>query len=303
MTRVVVGVLLGISPEVLIDGVITHHQLQPSNEPGMSTLTVTGTDLTKVLDLEERNDKYENQPDYLIVTRILGQYGRYGLVPAPAPTTEVPIVVQRIPRQHETDLAYIRRLAEDDGYVFYVEPVTFGVNLAYWGPEVRAGLPQPALTVDMGPASNVTSLRFSNDALAPVATKGTFVEPFLKLPIPIPSLPSLRVPPLAASPAPALRTQLLRDTANENPARAATAALARVSRAPEAVTGDGELESARYGGVLRARRLVGVRGAGYSYDGLYYVRRVTHTITRGDYRQGFSISREGTRALAPVVRP
>src|SRR5262245_24977565 len=38
-TRVVVGVLLGTLPEVLIDGVITHQQVAPSNEPGMSTLT------------------------------------------------------------------------------------------------------------------------------------------------------------------------------------------------------------------------------------------------------------------------
>src|SRR6476661_590693 len=38
--RVIVGVVLGIVPEVLIDGVITHHQVSPSNEPGQSTLTV-----------------------------------------------------------------------------------------------------------------------------------------------------------------------------------------------------------------------------------------------------------------------
>src|SRR5438445_11990774 len=36
--RVVVGVLLGVVPEVLIDGIITHQQITPSNEPGQSTL-------------------------------------------------------------------------------------------------------------------------------------------------------------------------------------------------------------------------------------------------------------------------
>src|SRR5439155_701319 len=76
MTRVVIGVLLGVVPEVLIDGVVTHQELQPSNEPGMSTLTVTGKDLTQVLDLDERNDKYENQPDFLIFTRLIAQYAR-----------------------------------------------------------------------------------------------------------------------------------------------------------------------------------------------------------------------------------
>src|SRR5436305_9824557 len=39
--RVVVAAVFGVVPEVLIDGVITHHQLAPSDEPGQSTLTVT----------------------------------------------------------------------------------------------------------------------------------------------------------------------------------------------------------------------------------------------------------------------
>jgi len=303
MTRVVIAVLMGAVPEVLIDGVITHHQLAPTSDPGASTLTVTGKDLTQVMDLEEKNEKYENQPDFLIVMRLVASYARYGLVPQATPTADVPIMLQRIPRQHETDLGFIRRMAERNGFVFYVEPVTFGVNKAYFGPEIRASVPQPALTMNMGAATNVKSLSFSNDALAPVGTRGTFVEPFLKLPIPIPSLPSLRLPPLARSPATAERTVQLRSTANENPARAATTAVATVTRAPEAVTGEGEVDAVRYGNVLRARRLVGVRGVGTTYDGFYYVRRVTHTIGRGEYTQRFSLSREGTGALLPVVRP
>jgi phage protein D len=55
--------------------------------------------------------------------------------------------------------------------------------------------------------------------------------------------------------------------------------------------------------VLRARRLVGVRGAGTSYDGFYWVKRVTHTIRSGNYTQQFNVSREGTGALLPVVVP
>jgi len=303
MTRVVIGLLMGTVPEVLIDGVITHHQFAPSNEPGASTLTVTGKDLSQVMDLEEKNEKYENQPDSVIVLRLVANYARYGLVPQTTPTTDIPIMLQRIPRQHETDLGFIRRMAERNGYVFYIEPVMFGVNKAYFGPEVRASVPQRALTMNMGAATNVKTLTFANDALAPVGTRGTFVEPFLKLPIPIPSLPSLRLPPLASRPAPAERTVQLRNTANENPARAATTAVATVSRAPEAVTGDGELDAARYGSVLRARRLVGVRGVGTTYDGFYFVRRVTHTIKHGEYSQRFNLSRDGTGALLPVVRP
>lgn len=301
--RVVVGVLMGASPEVLIDGIITHQQVTPSNEPGKSTLTVTGKDVSVMLDLKEKNADYPNQPDFVIVSQLLAQYAIYGLVPQPAPTTDVPIELERVPRQHETDLKFIQRLAQKNGYVFYVEPVTFGVNTAYWGPETRASLPQPALSTNMGHYSNVKSLNFSNDGMAPVGTEGTFVEPITKTAIPIPPLPSLKVPPLAAQPAAPQRTQLLRDTANQNPSSAAVSAVAAATNAPDAVTGQGELDAVRYGYVLRARKLVGVRGAGLNYDGFYYVRKVSHRISRGTYTQSFTLSREGTGTLTPVVRP
>jgi len=302
--RVVIAVAVGAVPEVLIDGIIAHHQLVPSNEPGMSTLTLTGRDLRQVLDLEEKNEKYENQPDSVIFTQLIGAYGRYGLVPQPTPTTDVPLELQRVPRQHETDLKFIQRMARRNGFVFYIEPVTFGVNRAYFGPETRAGVPQPALTVNMDAFSNVNTLRFSHDALAPAATEGSIFEPITKMSIPLPSPPSLRVPPLAARPTPARRKEIVRDAASKSPAQAAATAAAAATNSPEPVKGEGVLDTLRYGSVLRAHRPVGVRGAGHSYDGDYNVRRVRHVITSGvSYTQQFTLSREGTGGLLPVVRP
>jgi hypothetical protein len=302
-TRIIIGVLLGVTPEVLIDGIITHQQLQPSDDPSQSTLTVTGKDVSVMLDLEEKNEKYENQPDFLIATQLIASYAQYGLVPTVTPTTDVPIMLQRVPRQNETDLKFIQRMAQRNGFVFYIEPLTFGVNTAYWGPENRLGLPQPKLTMGQGASGNLKSLHFTQDALAPVATKGTFVEPITKTAIPIPPLPSLRIPPLATSPTPAMRTVLMRDTSNQDPAQAATNALAQATNTPDAVQGNGEIDSIRYGSVLRARKLVNIRGAGLTYDGTFYVKSVTHTITRGDYKQSFAVSREGTGSLLPVVAP
>ncbi|HEY6141024.1 MAG TPA: hypothetical protein VI670_24980 [Thermoanaerobaculia bacterium] len=301
--RVILAALVGVVPQVLIDGIITHHQHAPSDEPGESMLTVTGKDVSVMLDLEEKNEKYDNQPDFLIVTRLLASYAKYGLVPQVTPTTDVPIMLDRIPRQHETDLQFIQRMATRNGFVFYVEPLTIGVNRAYWGPPSRAGLPQPALTLGPGPAANLKSMHFTNDALAPVGTTGTFVEPITKSALPIPPLPSLRIPPLVLKPASPLRKQVTRDTANRNPASAATAVLASSMSAADPVSGSGEVDTVRYGNILRARQLVGIRGVGLSYDGNYYVRRVTHTIESGDYKQSFEVSREGTGALLPVVIP
>jgi hypothetical protein len=300
-TQVVIGVILGATPEALINGVITHHQISPSNEPGKSTLTVTGKDVSAMMDLEEKNEKYDNQPDFLIVNRLILSYAEYGLLPQATPTTDIPLMIQRIPSQHETDLKFIQRLAKKNGFIFYVEPVTLGVNKAYWGPETRLDLPLPALTLNMGASTNLKTLNFSNDALASVETKGTLLDPITKMSMSIPSLPSLRVPPIASSPSPPRRKVLLRATSNQNPAQAAASALSAVTTAPEPVTGEGELETVRYGSVLRARRLVGVRGVGRSYDGIYYVRRVQHLIARGSYTQKFKLSREGTGSILPAV--
>ena len=49
----------------------------------------------------------------------------------------------------------------------------------------------------------------------------------------------------------------------------------------------------RYGRVLKARQLVGVRGAGPAFDGLYYVKSVTHKLKRGEYKQSFTLVRNG----------
>jgi hypothetical protein len=303
LKRVIVAVLFGVVPEPLIDGVVTRHELAPGDEPGTSMLTVTGRDLSQLLDLEERNEEYPNQPDVLIATQVLARYATYGLVPKPAPTTDFPIELERIPRQQETDLKFLQRIAERNGFVFYIEPLTVGVSTAYLGPENRLGLPQPALSVDLGPRTTARDVTFSNDALAPVGVKGSFVDPLLKLTWPLPALPPIKVPPLALVPGAAHRTQLTRDTAQRNPASAALAGLARSTGAPDPITASGTVDTARYGHALRARRLVGVRGAGLTYDGLYYVRRVTHSIERGSYRQQFELTREGTGSITPAVIP
>jgi hypothetical protein len=59
------------------------------------------------------------------------------------------------------------------------------------------------------------------------------------------------------------------------------------------VTASGELDAGHYGSILLARKLM--RGAGKTYDGIYYVKRVTHKIKRGQYLQNFA--REGLGSL------
>ena len=56
--------------------------------------------------------------------------------------------------------------------------------------------------------------------------------------------------------------------------------MAKASADADVVTGTGSLDVLRYGRVLQARQLVGVRGAGPAFDGLHYVDSVTHDDLR-----------------------
>lgn len=46
-----------------------------------------------------------------------------------------------------------------------------------------------------------------------------------------------------------------------------------------------------------------VLGAGVAYDGLYYVKRVTSTLKRGEFKQSFQLTRNGLVSTVPGVRP
>ena len=98
------------------------------------------------------------------VALILAKYAVFGIVPLVVPSIliDVPLPIERIPSHQGTDLAYIRELAARVGYVFYLEPGPVpGMNIAYWGPEIKVGMPQPALNINMDAHTNVESLTFS----------------------------------------------------------------------------------------------------------------------------------------------
>ena len=44
-------------------------------------------------------------------------------------------------------------------------------------------------------------------------------------------------------------------------------------------------------------------GAGPAFDGLYYVKRVTHKIKRGEYKQDFTLTRNGLVSTVSTVNP
>ena len=78
-------------------------------------------------------------------------------------------------------------------------------------------------------------------------------------------------------------------------------AFAQDAQTQGGVTASGSLHVQRYGRLLKSRSLVGVRGAGTAFDGLYYVESVTHSIKRGEYTQSFSLNRGEVVSITPSV--
>lgn len=308
ITRVIVIATMRGIPNVICDGVVTHHAVAPGNEPGQSTLTLTGDDLSVLMDVEERHVPYPNMPELARINLILAQYAIYGIVPivvSPA-VSSFPRLTNRIPTQTTTDLAYIRGLAGECGYTFFIEPgpVPF-TSIAYFGPDVRIPIPQPALSVNSDWTTNVESLSFSLDGLAKRAMVFTIFDPLTKrIPINIP-MPDINIlkPPLGLRLTPPAKKEFAKDLAGLEPDEATRRSLGYIFSSSQAVSANGSLNVTRYGHILRARLLVGVRGAGITYDGLYYVESVTHDIKRGDYKQSFSLSRDGLISQTPVVLP
>lgn len=307
ITRVILVATLGGVPNVIADGIITRHEVAPSNEPGQSTLTLTGEDVSVMMDiLQAPFMRYPAMPIVARVALILAKYALWGIVPLVIPPLfeDLPNPTDKVPSQTGSDLAYIKKLAKDVGYVFYIEPGPKpGMNLAYFGPDINIPVPQPALTINMDAATNVESLNFSLDGLAKKIVVMTIFDPITKkipIPIPVPSVNILR-PPLGARLTPPMKVEFEDGVTHLSPAEALALALSKSAETSDAISGSGSLNVLRYGHILRARQLVGVRGAGLAYDGLYYVRTVSHSLKRGEYKQNFTLSRDGLISQTPAV--
>jgi hypothetical protein len=308
--RVVLVVTFGAMPRVLMDGIITHQQLSPGGQSGSSTLTITGEDVSVMMDMEEKSVEHPAQDETIIANILILGYAQYGLIPLVIPPLMIdpPIPIERIPVQQGTDLQYLKEMADRHGYVFYVSPGPAPlVNTAYWGPPKRLDVPQRALSVDMGSETNVDSINFQNNALAPTLVSGQIQDRTTNQTVPVQTFASTR-PPIVSLPSwlvnqPNVRKVQLRES-GLNAMQAFARAQGMTDASTDVLTAQGELDAVRYGDLLQARGLVGLRGAGYAHDGFYYVKRVTHAIQRGGaYKQRFTLTREGVGAISPVVVP
>src|SRR5437588_745456 len=114
LIRVQIIITVRGTPQVLMDGVVTRHDIAPGKMPGQSILTITGEDLSRVMSyIDFDGTPFPCMPPVARVVLILAKYAMFGIVPMVIPSIliDVPIPVDRIPRQQGNDRDYVQQLA------------------------------------------------------------------------------------------------------------------------------------------------------------------------------------------------
>jgi phage protein D len=281
---------LGI-PEALLNGYVSSQDVTYGNEPGDSVLEVSGMDATLLMNLQEKVMAWPSMPDHAIAAAIFGQYT---LVPRVQPTPPQLVEPEGTTLQRGTDIRFLRRLAQRNGFECYVQPEPLtGVDMGFFQPpQISPGPPQAVLNVNMGPETNVADFKVSYAMAQPttavaagldVATKA--VQPALApvaLQLPLGAEGAL----LRVAPPPIVRPA---DTGLMRGGELQPMAQGIVDRSSWAVTAEGRVGPDV--GILRPGGVVNVRGAGRVFSGSYYLTRVWHVINREGHAQRFQAKR------------
>src|SRR5258708_36824718 len=210
ITRVVIIVTLNGVPQVLMDGLVTNQELSPSSDPGQSTLVITGEDLSVAMSRVQKVIPSLGLAEQAQVYASLAPYAALGIIPMVIPPIipKTPDIERKWYTQRSTDRDFIKGLATQCGYIFFVEPGPLpGQSIPYFGPDTNLPVPQPALSVNMDALTNVETLSFSMDGLAKEIGIFTILVPYcgpFTVPIRVPNIDPVK-PPLGLRPPPTLR--------------------------------------------------------------------------------------------------
>jgi phage protein D len=292
LRRLTVTVAVGSGQaETLLHAHVVETRIDLSSQPGHSVLRVVALDPSVLMHLEEKVRAWPDMTDADIASAVFGEYGFTPKVESTQPTRQDDdaTTVQR-----GSDIQFLRRLAGRNGCECYVEvqPVSGTIEGHFHPPKVDA-TPQPALSVNLGSATNVDAFAARFDMLRPVTVEGGSLdaedEDEQQVQVDRATLRALGK--VAAGPEDRRRKILLTGTGLSQAGELQTYAQAVADESAWALTAEGELDTAAYGGVLRAKRPVLVRGAGQRFSGTWYVERVLHTFTADGYTQRFTLRR------------
>jgi len=287
-----IQVTVGSGPaEPLIEAYVIENSAEFSNQPGGSVLSVVAMDPTVLMNLEEKVRPWPDMTDSDIAATVFGEYGFSGDVEQTQPARQE---VDHTTIQRGTDIQFLEQLAKRNGYESYVEidPSTGSIE-AHFHPPRPEQSPQGVLSVNMGEATNVNSFEARYDMLRPttVQATGLDIETQSEQPAQAESVGLVEQGSEPTLNGDRPRRVLISQSGLAQTGELQTYAQAVVDQSAWAIKAEGELNTVAYGGILRAKRPVNVRGAGRQFSGTYYVEKVLHTFSGDGYTQRFTLRR------------
>ena len=284
-------------PTPLIDAHVIEVDAKFANEPGNSELVVIAMDPTVLMHLDEKVKPWPNMKDSDVATAIFAN-AAYGFTPVVDDTRWSRQENDHTLIQRGTDIQFLQQLAERNGYECFVELNDAGVIEGHFHAPRHDDQPQGTLTVNTGSATNVNRFQARFDMLGPTTARATTLDPDDGSVQKSRSDSSSQADGMGDAPvvpADRPRTLLLSQLAMAQAGEAQRYTQAVVDRSSWSIVAEGELNTVAYGGVLKAKQPVLVRGVGRQFSGRYYVERVLHTISGdGAYTQRFTLRRNAT---------
>ena len=290
--RISVAVGSGLA-ETLINAHVIETNATFANQPGSSILNVVAMDPTALMNLEEKVKPWPNMADSDVANSIFSS-PEYKFAPIVDATSWRRQENDQTMIQRGTDIQFLQQLARRNGFEVYVETngLTGIVEGHFHAPRLNLP-PQGVLSVNMRDATNVNSFNARFDMLRPTTAQATNLD--------VESREDQQAQANSSRQASlgretALSSQRQRRVLPSQTGLARAGELQAFAQAVAdqsslAITADGELNTVAYGGLMRAKRPILVRGAGKQFSGTYYVERVHHVLTPDSYKQNFTLRR------------
>ena len=294
LSKIRIAVAVGSGrAETLINARVIETNANFANQPGTSVLNVVAMDPTVLMNLEQVVKPWPNRSDSDVAREIFST-PNYGFVPVIDETNWRRQENDQTMIQRGTDIQFLQELARRNGFEVYVETngLTGVIEGHFHAP--RLDLPaQGVLSINMRDATNVNSFNARFDMLRPTTVQSANLDAESGEDQQTEVSNSRRT---SLGQQPTLDCQKQRRVLPSRTGLVRTGeqqanAQALADESAMAITAEGELNTVAYGGVLRAKRPILVRGAGDQFSGTYYVERVTHVLTAESYRQTFSLRR------------
>lgn len=289
-----------LPPEALINGYVSQHHVTYADDPGASTLEVSGLDATALMNLEEKVVAWPNMPDSAVASSIFAQHQ---LVPRVDVTSPVLVEPEGTTIQRGTDIRFLRGLARRNGFDCYVQPDALtGVDTGHFGARSLFGTPDAVISANFGDDTNVSDLQISYDLAAPTTAIATGLDATTMTAQPAQAPVALELPLGLEGTLTRERPQALvrpSDIGLPRTPELQRALQAMVDRSTWSVVARGtvglDVPTLRPGGTIN------VRGCGRLYNGSYFVTRVRHVIDDESYEQHFEARRNAVSMTGAEV--